>query len=225
MYRLAFTLGPCAAVALVLKKTIGGFSNAATLNGSEVVESALSEPELQKPMMEMTPMIVRSHPRFGSPDLIGDVIGVTDFLTKAVWHCNELYQAARPEMRVEEDLGVRIPLRKGRAFCACILRDSRTFRRKDRLLFSFLRPHIRNLLDPPPLEHGPSRLGTLGLTPREREVLFWISEGKRNSEVAEVMGVSQGTVKRHLENLYQKLGVENRHAAVRRALEILHHIG
>jgi len=52
-----------------------------------------------------------------------------------------------------------------------------------------------------------------GLSPRESEVLHWVAQGKTNGEIASILGVSPGTVKRHLENLYPKLGVENRHAA------------
>jgi DNA-binding CsgD family transcriptional regulator len=52
-----------------------------------------------------------------------------------------------------------------------------------------------------------------GLSRREREVLHWVAQGKTNAEIATILGVSPGTVKRHLENLYPKLGVENRHAA------------
>lgn len=64
------------------------------------------------------------------------------------------------------------------------------------------------------------RAGTLGpeLSMREREVLAWLTEGKTNAEIATLLDISQGTVKRHLENLYAKIGVENRHAACQWAL-------
>jgi DNA-binding CsgD family transcriptional regulator len=52
-----------------------------------------------------------------------------------------------------------------------------------------------------------------GLSPRENEVLSWLTEGKTNPEIAMILGISPGTVRRHLENIYPKLGVENRHAA------------
>lgn len=58
-----------------------------------------------------------------------------------------------------------------------------------------------------------------GLSPRESEVLRWVAQGKTNSEIATILGVSPGTVKRHLENLYPKLGVENRHAAAMLVLQ------
>ena len=222
MYRLAFTAGPCAAVIVALERTIGGLSQAATVQGTRVLDCALSEGELEMPMKKMTPAMVRFHPRFQATELLGHVLGISDFLSRPAWHGNELHQVARPYLRVEDDLGVRLCLSDGRFFGACVLRESRTFRAEHREIFSLLLPHIRNLLDPPPRTCEPSRLQTLGLTRREQEVLFWVSEGKRNSEIAEILGISVGTVKRHLENLYEKLGVENRHGAARRALEKLH---
>ena len=51
------------------------------------------------------------------------------------------------------------------------------------------------------------------LTTRENEVLHWLAAGKSNAEMAEILGVSPSTVGKHLERIYQKLGVENRTAA------------
>jgi len=51
------------------------------------------------------------------------------------------------------------------------------------------------------------------LTPREREVLFWVARGKTNSDVGSILGISSSTVGKHLERIYAKLGVENRTAA------------
>jgi DNA-binding CsgD family transcriptional regulator len=51
------------------------------------------------------------------------------------------------------------------------------------------------------------------LTPREREVLFWIGRSKSNSEIASILGITTATVGKHLEHIYPKLGVENRTAA------------
>lgn len=62
-------------------------------------------------------------------------------------------------------------------------------------------------------EAAPSRLATAALTPRETEVLSWIAKGKTNRDVAEILGLSPRTVNKHLEHVFEKLGVETRAAA------------
>jgi DNA-binding NarL/FixJ family response regulator len=52
-----------------------------------------------------------------------------------------------------------------------------------------------------------------GLTSREGEVLSWLSKGKTNRDIAQILGLSPRTVDKHLEQIYAKLGVENRTAA------------
>ncbi len=64
-------------------------------------------------------------------------------------------------------------------------------------------------------------LELLGLTKREAEVLFWIAKDKSNAGIAKVLGCCEGTVRKHLENLYKKLGVQTRMGAVMVALEKL----
>jgi DNA-binding response OmpR family regulator/DNA-binding CsgD family transcriptional regulator len=59
----------------------------------------------------------------------------------------------------------------------------------------------------------PSRLATALLTPRETEVLSWVAKGKTNRDVGEILGLSPRTVNKHLEHVFEKLGVETRAAA------------
>jgi DNA-binding response OmpR family regulator/DNA-binding CsgD family transcriptional regulator len=59
----------------------------------------------------------------------------------------------------------------------------------------------------------------LGLTAREGEVLSWLSKGKSNRDIAEILGLSPRTVDKHLEQIYAKLGVENRTAAAAIAVQ------
>jgi DNA-binding NarL/FixJ family response regulator len=61
----------------------------------------------------------------------------------------------------------------------------------------------------------------LGLTARESEVLLWISRGKQNREVSEILGISPRTVNKHLEQIFIKMGVENRAAATATAVRAL----
>ena len=64
-------------------------------------------------------------------------------------------------------------------------------------------------------------LQKLGLTPREAEVLLWIAHGTTNEEAATILGLSANTVRKHLEHVFQKVGVENRTGACLLAIEIL----
>jgi DNA-binding CsgD family transcriptional regulator len=71
------------------------------------------------------------------------------------------------------------------------------------------------------LVRGPNVLLELGLTPREAEVLFWLSEGKTNAEIGLVLNSARRTVEKHVEHILEKLNVENRSAAIRLALAVL----
>lgn len=62
---------------------------------------------------------------------------------------------------------------------------------------------------------GPLMSVVPGLTPREVEVVQWIGEGKRNAEIGLILGVSRRTVDKHIEHIFEKLGVETRTAAAR----------
>ena len=64
-------------------------------------------------------------------------------------------------------------------------------------------------------------LELLGLTRREAEVLFWVAKDKGNAEIAKLLSCSEGTVKKHLEHVYQKLDVQTRIAAFMTALQKL----
>lgn len=52
------------------------------------------------------------------------------------------------------------------------------------------------------------------LTSREREVHYWLCQGKTNDEIATILGISAHTVKNHLSPIFQKLGVDSRYAAI-----------
>jgi len=62
-------------------------------------------------------------------------------------------------------------------------------------------------------------LGSQELTPREAEVLLWISRGKSNQEIGIILGAKTGTICKHVEHIFSKLNVENRTSAAVVALE------
>jgi DNA-binding CsgD family transcriptional regulator len=65
---------------------------------------------------------------------------------------------------------------------------------------------------------GPAALRGLGLSPRQSEVLALVAGGRDNRQVAAVLGVSHRTVQKHLEHIYDRLGVRTRAAATARAV-------
>lgn len=90
------------------------------------------------------------------------------------------------------------------------------------LIFDPVRKHYLLLLEE---QKSPSfsvaALESLGLTKREAEVLFWIARDKSNAGIAKVLGCCEGTVRKHLENVYKKLNVQTRMGAAMTALERL----
>ena len=66
---------------------------------------------------------------------------------------------------------------------------------------------------------------SFALTDREAEVLLWIAHGKTNREIAQILDMSPRTVNKHLEQVFKKLGVENRTAAASVAIRLLSETG
>jgi DNA-binding NarL/FixJ family response regulator len=65
------------------------------------------------------------------------------------------------------------------------------------------------------------RLSSAALTPRETEVLSWLAKGKTNRDIGDILGMSPRTVNKHLEHIFEKLGVETRTAAAAIATSLL----
>ncbi len=68
---------------------------------------------------------------------------------------------------------------------------------------------------------GPVALRSLGVSPREAEVLYWIAQGKGNADIAKILGTSMRTIEKHVERIFDKLGVDSRVAAAVRAIGVL----
>jgi DNA-binding CsgD family transcriptional regulator len=100
----------------------------------------------------------------------------------------------------------------GRDTSLVFLRDDRPFTEADRLTLALLRPHLETSYRGEAERHCAAR----PLTPRQREVLRLVAYGYRNDEIAHRLVLSAGTVRKHLNNIYQQLGVSGRAAAVAR---------
>lgn len=82
---------------------------------------------------------------------------------------------------------------------------------------------VRHRMNPPAavVPEGPDLLRSLGLTTRETEVLYWISQSKTNPEIARILGTSRDTVKKQVQSILDRLQVENRMSAAMIAIRIL----
>jgi DNA-binding NarL/FixJ family response regulator len=87
------------------------------------------------------------------------------------------------------------------------------FSERDRALLTLLRPHLHQAyLDAERRRHPLPRL-----TPRQKDLLRLLAAGHTNAQIARRLGISEGTVRTHLENIYARLQVSSRTAAVTRA--------
>jgi len=68
---------------------------------------------------------------------------------------------------------------------------------------------------------SPKPLESLGLTPREAEVLLWVAQGKSNPEIASILAAAENTVKKHMQHIFEKLSIESRSSAMLLALQRL----
>lgn len=100
-------------------------------------------------------------------------------------------------------------------------RSERDFSERDVRVLETLRPHLvqlwRNARLRRSIADSFSSSAAGLLTPREREVLAWVARGKTNREIAAVLYLAPGTVRKHLDNVYAKLDVGSRAGAVARA--------
>lgn len=167
----------------------------------------------------------------------GNALALSDFVSRAGMDRLAIHREYYHPLRLEDDLNINV--RRGHVVtCAAVLRRRRGFRQEERELMNALRPHFKQawanattlaeltqaaVATPvPTAQWSPEPLEIrFGLTPREAEVLLWIAQGKTNPETAAILGIRPYTVRTHLERIFAKLGVETRHAAGLRAIEIL----
>jgi len=134
---------------------------------------------------------------------------ISDCLPLARFRESALYNDYYRRIRIDHAVALPIFVRDGLLVSFVLNRSRRDFSDRERALLDLLRPHLARLY---------RRTATLNrLTPREAEVLHWLAQGKSDAQIGAILGTSRRTVQKHLQNLYAKLGVENRTAAVMRA--------
>jgi DNA-binding CsgD family transcriptional regulator len=151
---------------------------------------------------------------------LGSVIKITDFYSTRQWHSTGMYADHDRLLGVEHSLMLCLPepppptARPGRHLRLYLSRGPGPgFSERDRALLVLLRPHLyQAYLDAERRRHPVPRL-----TPRQNDLLRLVAAGHTNTQIARQLGISEGTVRTHLENIYERLGVSSRTAAVTRA--------
>jgi DNA-binding CsgD family transcriptional regulator len=139
------------------------------------------------------------------------VLKLSDFYTRAQLRRLDFYVEVWRPLGIDDCLRMWLPAPPQRACVVFLERGGRPFGNRDRALLELLRPHlIRFRVN---AEFRRRANGVTGLTEREAEVLGWVGNGKTNDEIAAVLHVSPHTVRKHLENIFEKLDVHTRTAA------------
>jgi DNA-binding CsgD family transcriptional regulator len=157
------------------------------------------------------------------PDRTGDlrsVFQVTDFYSMREWHSTGMYcDSARPQ-GFEHLIEVALPepsgpeAKSGRVARLFLVRGpGPEFSERDRAVLTLLRPHLYQAYHDAERRRSP----VPDLTPRQWDLLHLIAGGRTNIQIARQLGLSEGTVRTHLENIFSRLNVSNRTAAVMRA--------
>jgi DNA-binding CsgD family transcriptional regulator len=157
------------------------------------------------------------------PDRTGDlrsIVKIADFYSARQWHSIGTRCGLNRPLGFEHALMLTMPAAPGpvpgpgRTMRLFFFRGpGQDFSERDRALLTLLRPHLHQAyLDAERRRHPIPRL-----TPRQRELLRLVAAGHTNAQIARHLGVAEGTVRIHLGNVYERLGVSSRTAAVIRA--------
>jgi len=141
-------------------------------------------------------------------------VKLSDFLSRGAQRRNPWYQGIMRPHSAEYECKLWLPSPPGivRGFFLVRGPRDRDFDERDRSVLTILRPHLAAIR-----ERWGRRRRPAGLTDRELEVLGLLRQGLTNREIAERLVIATGTVRTHLENIFEKLGVHTRTAAVARA--------
>jgi DNA-binding CsgD family transcriptional regulator len=151
---------------------------------------------------------------------VRSVVKPSDFYSARQWHSTGMYSDILQPQGCEHQIQLCLPDPAGlsagpeRTVRLYLYRGpGPDFTERDRAMLTLLRPHLHQaFLDAERRRHPVPRL-----TPRQNGLLRLVAAGHTNTQIARHLGISEGTVRTHLENIYEKLHVSSRTAAVTRA--------
>lgn len=135
------------------------------------------------------------------------------------WQKSAIYRLLDSTLGIEDMIGLYFPMPSGQfgaIFCGTDSSFDPRALSHAQALQQVLRPLLATIQESS-LQDEASEGSHSALTQREEDVLKWLGHGKSNQEIAIILGISPHTVRKHMEHIFRKLGVENRTAAVREA--------
>ena len=168
-----------------------------------------------RPQGSVTPEIRAAHRRLAHEDPLqasDHACTIADVVSMHAFRRREFYFEVHRPLGVEYLLWVYLDPANSDARLE-FDRSDVDFRRRDRHVLDLLRPHLRQALRRARLRRRSSSVSQV-LTPRELEVIACAADGRTNAEIGSSLGISRETVRKHLENSYEKLGVHTRTGAV-----------
>jgi len=159
-------------------------------------------------------------------DRTGDpsALRVGDLTNERQWHELGLYRECFLPLHIDHPLEIALSAPVGRERTIALWHEGggRDFSDRERAILELVRPHLGQRLELAELRRRVTVEAIDGaeLTSREREIVGLVAGGKTNAEIAAVLWIAPSTVKKHLENVYEKLGVPGRAAAVARLQDV-----
>ncbi len=153
----------------------------------------------------------------------------SDFYSRRQFREVNVYKESMALMGWNNHCAVHVPTNDQQVLFLSLERSGTVeYNERDRLILELAQPHLANARR---LAHArtpargsgpldPAQFELAGFSPRESEVLLWLTEGKTNSEMARLMNVHIQTVKFHLTSIFNKIGAGNRLAATLYALDL-----
>jgi DNA-binding CsgD family transcriptional regulator len=159
---------------------------------------------------------------------------LSDVISRRAFHQTEFYNVLYRPLQVDCELTGTFPdpAKPGVFLLISLHRSCSDFTERDRALLNLLLPHVAKararlntsgrfapnghwwFCDEETFYEWVSQHTPWGLSRRESEVLFWLCQGKTNSEIGSILGIAGRTAETHALNIYPKMGVENRYTAI-----------
>jgi DNA-binding CsgD family transcriptional regulator len=165
--------------------------------------------------------LAHQHPVIAHHNETGDhsARAISDFLSAEEFHELDLYREVYAKIDAEDQLSFILPSPPELVVGIAMNRPERGFSETERELVELVRPHLSQAFRDAQLRErtdplSDTSLSSLGLTGREAEVMRLVVDGRSATEVAEELVISVHTARNHIANVYEKLGVRNRAAAV-----------